>query len=353
MKAIAIQSPRRMDRIDLPDPVIRPDDVLLRVQVVGFCGSDLNTYRGLNPLVTYPRVPGHEIGAVVESCGRDVPEMWQPGMTVTCSPYTSCGDCAACDKGRFNACKANRTLGVQRDGALTEFIVVHWRKLFHAAGLGAAACALVEPLAVGFHAAARAKVQPSETVVVIGTGVVGLGAICEAARRRAGRVIAVDVEDRKLALACKAGATGVINSAKADLHDMLASMTHGRGPDIVIEAVGSRDTFLAAVDEVSYAGRVVYVGYSNVPVTYDTKQFLLKELEIRGSRGSTPQDLENVIKMLQGGAYPIGETVTHTVGFEEVLSVIKDWDMEPARFTKIQVRMAPEDQGAPAPSRPV
>ena len=329
-----------MRLVELTAPAVGPDDVLLRVLVIGLCGTDLNTYRGLNPLVSYPRVPGHEIGAVIEQCGSEVPEQWKPGMIVTCSPYTSCGVCSACGKGRFNACKFNQTLGVQRDGALTELVAISWRRLFYAAALKPPACALVEPLAVGFHAAARGDVQPGDTIVVIGTGVVGLGAISGAAQRQAARVIAVDVSDQKLDLARKAGATDGINSTTTDLHQSLLELTAGQGADLVIEAVGKVDTFLSAVDEVCYAGRVVYVGYANRPVPFETKHFLLKELSIQGSRGSTPEDFLNVMAVLQNDAFPISETITHTISLDQVSTVMQDWDSNPGEFTKIQVQVS-------------
>ena len=130
MKAIAIESPRKMGFTELPLPSPGPDEVLLRVAVIGYCGTDLNIYRGLTPLASFPRVPGHEIGATIEKCGDQVPAEWKPGMAVTCSPYTTCGTCASCRQGRFNACEFNQTSGVQREGALTEFIVVPWQSCF-------------------------------------------------------------------------------------------------------------------------------------------------------------------------------------------------------------------------------
>ena len=324
---------------ELPRPAAGPGEVLLRVAVVGYCGSDLNTYRGSNPLVTYPRVPGHEIGAVIEACGAGVPTAWQPGMAVTCSPYTNCGRCAACQRGRFNACQFNQTFGVQREGALTDCIVVPWQKLFDAPGLDVSECALVEPLAVGFHAVDRGRVQAGETVLVLGAGMIGLGAIAGAGLARNARVIAADVDDRKLALARRAGAAETINSRTESLHERLAGLTDGRGPDVVIEAVGLAETFVAAVSEVCYAGRVVYIGYAKEPVSYETKYFLLKELDILGSRGSTPQDFQAVIELLQSGRYPTRETVTRRVSFDEAAAAMAAWDADPAAITKIQVQL--------------
>lgn len=339
MKAIAIESPRTMGNTELPMPSPGPAEVLLRVAVIGYCGTDLNIYRGLTPLTSYPRVPGHEIGAVIEKCGDEVPAEWQPGMAVTCSPYTNCGKCSSCRKGRFNACEFNQTSGVQREGALTEFIVVPWQKLFFAPGLGVSEYAMVEPLAVGFHAVDRGRVQSGDTVLVLGAGMIGLGAIAGAGLARGARVISADLDDAKLALARKAGASETINSKTENLHERLMELTGGSGPDVVIEAVGLAETFVAAVTEVCYAGRVVYIGYAKNPVSYETKYFLLKELDIMGSRNATPQDFQEVIKLLQSGRYPIAETITRSVSFDEAAAAMADWDANPARITKIQVRV--------------
>ncbi len=206
MRALFIDAVGRTSLGDLAEPVLGDGEVLLRVQTIGFCGSDLNTFRGLNPLVSYPRVPGHEIAATVEQLGRAVPDgPLEIGMHVTVLPYTACGRCAACRRGRGNACRDNQTLGVQRDGALTEFLVVPWQKVVRADGLSRRELALVEPLAVGFHAAHRGRVTADDTAVVIGCGAVGLGAV-SGAHRLGARVIAVDVDDAKLAIARATGA---------------------------------------------------------------------------------------------------------------------------------------------------
>lgn len=340
MKAVAIDAPRSIGPVEIADPSpLEAHEVLLQIEVIGYCGSDLNTFRGLNPLVQYPRVPGHEIGARIVECGSAVPENWQPGMQVTCLPYTNCGQCAACRSGRFNACKNNQTLGVQREGALTEYIKVPWQKLLHAPGLSASEYALVEPLAVGFHAVERGRVQKGETVLVFGTGMIGLGAIASAGLVKGARVIAVDIDDRKLELARQAGAAETINSKTENIHERLQELTGGFGANVVIEAVGLPETFVAAIDEVAYAGRVVYIGYAKAPVSYETKYFLLKELDIMGSRGSTQEDFQNVITLLKSGRYPVAQTITRTVPLEKASAAMQEWDQNPAAITKIQVQL--------------
>lgn len=103
--------------------------MLLQIKRLGYCGTDLNTFRGFNPLVTYPRIPGHEIAAVIAEVTAGVPAHFKVGQETTVLPYTTCGKCPSCRSGRVNACRSNQTLGVQRDGAFTEFIAVPWEKL--------------------------------------------------------------------------------------------------------------------------------------------------------------------------------------------------------------------------------
>ena len=175
---------------------------MLKIGYVGFCGSDLNTFRGANPLAQYPVIPGHEIGATIEAVAADLPPHLRPGMHATVNPYSSCGRCPACLNNRPNACEFNRTLGVQRNGAMAEYITLPWEKVLTDDRLSVRDMALVEPMSVGFHAVNRAEVKDSDSVMVIGCGMIGLGAIICAVNRGA-RVIAVDLDAEKLSLAAE------------------------------------------------------------------------------------------------------------------------------------------------------
>ena len=160
-------------------------------------------------------IPGHEVGAEIAAVGPGVPETLRPGMTVTVDPYTACGHCASCRNGRFNACEFNETLGVQRDGAMREFFVVPWQKVIVTEGIEVRDCALVEPLSVGFHAVSRAQVTEKDVVAVFGCGMIGMGAIIGAALRGA-TVVAMDIDDEKLAVAKAVGAKYTVNTAYED-----------------------------------------------------------------------------------------------------------------------------------------
>ena len=225
---------------------------------------------------------------------------------------------------------------MQRDGALTERITVPWQAVLRADGLDRRELALVEPLAVGFHAVARGRVAEGDVVAVIGTGAVGLGAVAGAARAGA-TVIAVDVDDRKLTMARRAGATYSVNTRSAGLHDRLQELTAGDGPDVVIEAVGLAETFVAAVTEVAVAGRVVYIGYAKAPVSFDTTQFVRKELDILGARNATAEDFRAVMDLLLARHFPVTDAVTRVVSMADAGSALRTWHADPGAVTRIHV----------------
>jgi threonine dehydrogenase-like Zn-dependent dehydrogenase len=333
MKAFRMEGPGVAAIVEVPEVSVEAGEVLLRVKMVGMCGTDLNTFRGRNAMVTFPRVPGPEVAAEVVEGGGEL----AAGTMVTVSPYTSCGKCAACRRGRVNACQWNETMGVQRDGAMTEYISVPREKLY-AAKLSVKELCLVEPLTVGFHAAARGRVKAEDTVAVFGCGGVGLGAIASAAFRGA-ETIAIDMDDAKLETARRAGAKHWIHAKNEDLHERLQAITGGHGPDVMIEAIGLPQTFRAAVEEVAFTGRVVYVGYAKELVAYETRLFVQKELDILGSRNALPEDFREVIRMLEAGRFPVEDAVSAIVPMEDAARMLGEWSEAPGKFTKIMVQV--------------
>ncbi|HET6558150.1 MAG TPA: zinc-binding alcohol dehydrogenase family protein [Prolixibacteraceae bacterium] len=337
MKALQITTPENIQLVERPMPVAADGEVLLKINYVGFCGSDLSTYLGKNPMVEYPRVPGHEISATIVSLGEEVPAGFNVKQSVTVVPYTNCGQCSSCRKGRFNACRYNQTLGVQRDGAMQEFIAVPWQKLLVDDKLSALELAMVEPLTVGFHAIDRAKVTDTDIVMVFGCGMIGAGAIIGAVIRGA-KVIAVDIDDQKLELARKIGAAHCINSKTTNLHDVLQQITDGHGPDVVIEAAGNPATYQAAFEEVAFAGRVACIGYAKSDISFSTKLWVQKEIELFGSRNATPSDFEAVIHYLKQGNFPLMKMITRVIQPEEAPDAVAEWASNPGQVMKILVK---------------
>ena len=337
MKAIQISHSQELNIIDIERPQApAAGEVLLKLCYVGFCGSDINTFMGRNGMELNPVIPGHEVGAVIEAVGEGVPDGLKPGMVVTVNPYTNCGKCASCRNGRVNACQHNETLGVQRNGAMREMIALPWEKVVPAGLLTPKVCALVEPMSVGFHAVSRAQVTDIDVVVVIGCGMVGMGAVVRSALRGA-TVVAADIDDSKLALARQMGASYTINTKTEDVHKRLLEITGGFGPDVIIEAVGSTVTYQMAVDEVAFTGRVVCIGYAKAEVSFQTKYFVQKELDIRGSRNAMPQDFRAVIHYLERGTCPTEALITKVVRPEEALSAMQWWSQNPGKVFRIIV----------------
>ena len=337
MRAFFITAPGESTIGEIAMPRPGGDEVLLRTRFVGLCGSDLNTFRGKNPMVTYPRIPGHEIAATIEEAGPDVPGHLRPGLDVTVSPYTSCGQCASCLRSRPNACQSNQTLGVQRDGAMTSYFVAPWRKIYLSEGLSLRELSLVEPLSVGFHAAARGRVSAGDAVLVLGCGAVGLGAIAASAFAGA-KTMACDVDDAKLALAREAGAAHVIHSGRHSVAEEARELTSGLGPDVVIEAIGLPETYRLAIDVAAFTGRVVYVGYAKEAVSYETKLFVQKELDILGSRNAL-DEFPTVIAMLKQGRFPVEKLISRTTSLDGVSEALTAWTRTPQAISKILVEV--------------
>ncbi|MHA8051639.1 zinc-binding alcohol dehydrogenase family protein [Aquirufa sp. ROCK-SH2] len=335
MKALFLTEIGKTEIREIAKPSIGPEEVLVKIGMVGFCGGDLNGFKGLFELQEYPNVLGHEVGGTIEEMGASVPASFQKGQLVTVYPYQNCGKCVSCRKGRRNACQDNKTMGVRRPGAMTDYIAIHWRDLYISSQLTLKELALVEPLTVGFHAAARGRVSSQDIVAVIGCGIVGLGAIASAVNRGA-EVIAIDIDDSKMDIAQNIGVAHTINTSQEDLHEALSRITKGDGPDVIIEAVGNAVTYRAAVEEVAYTGRVVCIGYAKSAVEFNTGIFVRKEIEILGSRNCT-DEFPEVMDYLATGKFPVDQVVSKIVPLEKAGEALADWAKNPKGITKIMV----------------
>ena len=335
MKALFLTAIGQTEIKEIEKPIPNEEEVLLKIGMVGFCGGDLNGFKGLFELQEYPNVLGHEVGGTIEAMGNQVPNTFKIGDKATIYPYLNCGKCISCRKGRRNACQDNKTMGVRRPGAMTHYISIHWQDLFLSEKLSLKELALVEPLTVGFHAAARGGVTNKDRVAVIGCGIVGMGAIASAVNRGA-EVIAIDIDDSKMEIAKKIGVAHTINTSNENLHEALLRITDGDGPDVIIEAVGNAITYRAAVDEVAYTGRVVCIGYAKSAVEFNTGIFVRKEIEIVGSRNCT-DEFPEVIAYLEAGKFPVEEVISKIVSLEDAGAALADWAMNPKGTTKIMV----------------
>lgn len=344
MQALVITSVGETAFKTVAEPEVRPQDVLLDISYVGLCGSDLNTFNGLNPLTTLPRIPGHEIGGRIIGAGSKVPPEFQNGRAAIVIPYTTCGTCSACRSGRANACRYNETLGVQREGGMSAQIAVPHDRLILNETLSDRALALVEPLSVGFHAVARGRVCQNDTVLVLGAGMIGIGAILGALAQGA-TVIVSEVSETKREALQALGVARVINPHTEDLGAVIDAMTEGHGCDVVIEAVGMPETFRSAIDLACFGGRVVYVGYAKSEVAYNTSLFNLKELDILGSRNATRTDFEAVIACLETNPDLEDRLISRVFPWAEADKAFPYWQANRQETFKVLIDMKADQDG--------
>jgi L-galactonate 5-dehydrogenase len=338
MKAFSIKGIREITTVELEEPEVGVSDVLIDIHYIGLCGSDLNSYRGLMPLVTLPRVPGHEISGIVIEKGSDVPDTIMPGDKVTVSPYTNCGVCPACRAGRINTCEFNKTLGVQRDGALTKQIAVPFEKVFVSKKLSLPELVLVEPLSVGYHGTNRGYVCETDTLLLLGCGTIGMGALLAAVRKGA-TVIALDIDDTKLTQAKKFGASFVINAMKEDSLAVIRNITGNQGASVVIEAAGTQQTYKLALDAVSFAGRIVFIGYPKNDVQMDAPLLVRKEVTIYGSRNAL-RVFPSVISLFERKEKPFTDLITKVFPFDKTPEAFDFWDKNTGTVSKVLIHVS-------------
>ena len=336
MRALAVEAPGEARVVERPEPSPDVGEALVRVAYVGLCGTDLGTFTGKNPLVTYPRVIGHEISGTVVDLAADVDRSWLD-RRVAINPYKHCGLCSACQIGRPNACRRNETLGVQREGALAELVAVPVERLVPSSRLSLDALALVEPFSIGMHAVVRTGVTARDTVLVIGCGGVGTGAVAAASARGA-RVIGLDVDAGKRALARAFGATDTVDATAADAGDQIRALTGGEGPSVAIEAAGLPATYQFALDIVASGGRIGCLGWLKGAVPLEARLIVFKEVTMFGSRNAT-DELAAVVQMFESGRIDPMRVVTDRVRIDDAPAVMARWAHAPGGVGKILVAL--------------
>ena len=308
MKAIVKDKPYEVEIRDVPMPHVGEGEALLRVLYVGICGADVASYTGNQPFTTYPRIPGHEFSAEI----IEIPENdkgLKKGDVVTCNPYFNCGKCYSCERGHVNCCTDNRTMGVQRDGAFCEYISMPVERIYPGMGLTAQELALIEPFSISRHAISRAAIRPTDSVLIVGAGPIGLFALL-AAKQFAEKIAVADVLNNRLNLAMSYGADGVVNTATEDIAKFTEEFTDGRGFDVCIEACGRPETFLMCIDEAAYAANIILIGNGKRETTFLHSIILKKELNIFGSRNAMKQDFLDNIELAASGKVDLMKMVS-------------------------------------------
>ncbi|MFJ3939792.1 zinc-dependent alcohol dehydrogenase family protein [Streptomyces parvus] len=323
MKALVFQEPGRTTWRDVPDPDIEDAaDVIVRVEAVTICGTDLHIVKGDVPEVTPGRVLGHEaVGTVVEA-GGDVRTV-RPGDRVLVSCISACGRCRYCREARYGQCRGGGgwVLGHTIDGTQAEYVRVPFADLSvyplpnSVDSVDAVLLADIFPTAyeVGVR---NGGVSPGDTVVVVGAGPIGLAAIATSRLYSPERVIAVDLADARLEAARSLGAAATVR-ADEEPRQLVADLTDGLGADVVMEAVGVPEAFETCTRMVRPGGRVANIGVHGKPATLHLEDLWIKDVTITTGlvdTASTPM----LLRMLANGRLPTAELVTHRFELEEM-----------------------------------
>ena len=333
MRAIVLNAPKDISITEVPNPTRKENEVLIKVHGMGICGSDIAAYKGINPLVTYPRIIGHEIAGEILEVPRGETEI-RPGDRVVIEPCVYCGKCYPCMNRRTNCCENLTVRGVHIDGGMSEFCF-HPRHLIHKvpADVSWMHLAMVEPLTISVHAVKRARLTKGEHLVVTGSGPIGLLAAQYALVIGAVPII-IDPIDERLAFARSLGIPHGINPVKESAVERIKEITGGRMAEAVIEASGSDAAIRSSIDYVAYSGRIALVGWPKGEVSLTTAMFTKKELDVMGSRNSL-RDFPESIDLIAGNKIDVASLITRTISFEEVPAVVKEIAAYPEKFMKV------------------
>ena len=267
-------------------PKAKDDEVLVKLEYVGICGSDMHYYEtGAigDYVVKPPFVLGHEPGGTVVEVGKDVKHL-KVGDRVALEPGKTCGHCQFCKEGKYNLCPDVIFFATPPvDGVFQEYVAHEADLCFKLPdNVSPLEGALMEPLAVGFHAAIQGDAHLGQKAVVMGSGCIGLVSMMALKARGVSEVYVVDVMDKRLEKAMELGATAVINGAKEDVAERISQLTHGEGVDLAIETAGTEITTRQAIQVVKKGSVIVLVGYSKTgEMTLPMSIVLDKELTFK------------------------------------------------------------------------
>jgi threonine dehydrogenase-like Zn-dependent dehydrogenase len=332
---------------EAPQPYPKDGQVLIRVHWASICGTDLHIYLGeFKPRVTYPRILGHEFSGVVESVGKR-PSHLKKGDRVVVDPILWCNQCPACLNGHHNACHFLKLIGVDVDGAFSEYVVADVDKVFKVPEpISLRDAVLIELYSLGVHSTRKAVIEPGDKVVILGAGRLGLSVLEIIKQSGTGWVCSVDILENRLEIAKKIGADLTINAQEEDPVQKILSITDGLGADRVIETVGTameiknRDMPVEqAVRMARHGGRIVVMGMGSQSTPVFWKEFVQKEIQLVGSR-VTLGDFPRALSLMVQGRFHPNFFITNEFLLEETGKAFRLLEEEPNRYLKFLIKVA-------------
>jgi 2-desacetyl-2-hydroxyethyl bacteriochlorophyllide A dehydrogenase len=300
MKTLICNEPNSIEYIECPIPEIESNEVLLKINSVGICGTDIHAYAGRQPFFSYPRVLGHEICGTVEKIGEKVTkaEVAKRYSVIPCIP---CGVCPACEEGKTNCCENVSLYGVHQDGGFTEYLAVLEDNLVLLPdNVSNSKGALVECFAISAHAVRRAQLTGENNVLVVGAGPIGLAAAA-VIKAEGHNVVIVDVAEQRLTWAADKLQTATLNALSETYVDDIRSQFNGQLADVVFDATGYDKSMTNAVNLIRNGGKLVFIGFTKGELAFHNPTFHMKETTLMSSRNATRQDFERVIELMEEG----------------------------------------------------
>ncbi|MES0149823.1 zinc-binding alcohol dehydrogenase family protein [Mesorhizobium sp. M0012] len=337
MKAVVCRSPGELVLQHRPAPGAPPTGwALVAVSHVGICGTDYHIFEGKHPFLAYPRIMGHEVSGTVVEVGEDVD--LAVGEAVIVNPYLACGKCIACRQGKPNCCVRIEVLGVHRDGAMCEQILVPAQNLYPANGLSLADAAAVEFLAIGAHAVRRSLADPGARTLVIGAGPIGLGTALFA--RIAGLdVTLLDMSAERLGFAENELGFATLDVSRGAAADLVREATGGDGFDVVFDATGNTRSVQSAFAHVAHGGALVLVSVVKDDIAFSDPEFHKREMMLIGSRNALGVDFDHVAASIRNGALPLAKLVTHRTTLGETPHDLARWAHEKSGLIKAVIQV--------------
>jgi 2-desacetyl-2-hydroxyethyl bacteriochlorophyllide A dehydrogenase len=322
MRAAVFCGPEKVEVRDVPIPVAKAGEILIKVAYAGVCGSDLQVYMGKHPRAKAPVIMGHEFSGTVAAIGPDTGTDLRPGEAVAVNPLLACGTCPACLGGFANACRRAGFLGIDAPGAFAEYAVVAASRAYRLPeGVTLREGALVEPLAVAVRAVRNSRLRVGDLAVVIGGGPIGfLTALV--ARLAGGRVVLSEVSESRLEAARRAGLQ-TIDARHEDPVETVLSMTERQGAEVVFDAAAVRASADQAVRMVAPEGEIVVVGVFKEPVPVDLLKVNYLELRLEGSRAYSDKDFRVAISLIAEKSIPTDLVISHSMSLDEVETALR------------------------------
>ncbi|TGQ53267.1 zinc-binding alcohol dehydrogenase family protein [Mesorhizobium sp. M1C.F.Ca.ET.193.01.1.1] len=337
MKAVVCRSPGDLVLEDRAAPGAPPSGwARVAVSHVGICGTDYHIFEGKHPFLAYPRIMGHEVSGTVVEKGEGV--ALAVGEPVIINPYLACGRCIACRRGKPNCCVSIEVLGVHRDGAMCDEILVPAQNLYPANGLSLADAAAVEFLAIGAHAVRRSLAAPGQRTLVIGAGPIGLGTALFA--RIAGLDVSLlDMSTERLGFAESELGFAALDGSKASPAELVRHATDGEGFDLVFDATGNTQSVQSAFAHVAHGGALVLVSVVKDDITFSDPEFHKREMTLIGSRNALRADFDHVAASIRDGAVPLAKLVTHRTTLAGTPRDLSRWAHEKSGLIKAVIEV--------------